>query len=160
MTLLKPLQTHCLLTKYEQFYIQFFHKNGKFISEQSPGNPNPLFDLTIHPHQHRANELRFIQLKHYLLTGSDSLLQLRVCTSSAYRLNHTHTQQLKPPPTAPHAITTKTNEHIIPHTINIPEFNTAYCYSTIPRTAITPLSRQLLMMCMCTHCSVTGYIKG
>jgi len=44
--------------------------------------------------------------------------------------------------------TTKTNEHIVPHTINMPEFNTAYCYSTIPHTAITPLSRQLLMMGM------------
>ena len=42
--------------------------------------------------------------------------------------------------------TTKTKEHIDPHTTNMPEFNTAYCYSTIPHTTITPLSRQLLMM--------------
>jgi len=30
----------------------------------------------------------------------------------------------------------------------VPELNTAYCYSTIPHTAITPLSRQVLMMGM------------
>jgi len=48
MTLLKPLHSKYLLTTYEQFYIHSFHKNGKLISEQSPGNPNPIFDLIIH----------------------------------------------------------------------------------------------------------------
>jgi len=55
MTLLKPLHSQYLLTTYEQFYIHSFHKNGKLISEQSPGSPNPLFNLTIHPPQLRAN---------------------------------------------------------------------------------------------------------
>ena len=58
---------------------------------------------------------------------------------------HIYKQQLKLPPTAPHTITThqiytrlrkttKTNEHIVPHTINMPECNIAYCYSTTPHT--------------------------
>jgi len=55
MILLKPLHSQHLLTTYEQFYIHSFHKNGKLISEQSPGNPNPLFDLTTHLSQPRAN---------------------------------------------------------------------------------------------------------
>jgi len=32
--------------------------------------------------------------------------------------------------------------------MNVPEFNTTYCYSIIPHMAITPLSRQLLMIAM------------
>ena len=43
---------------------------------------------------------------------------------------------------------TETNENIVPHTINILEYNTAFRYSTTPHTAITPLSRQLLMLGM------------
>jgi len=55
MTLIKPLHSQHLLTAYKQFYIHSFHKNGKLISEQSPGSPNPLFDLTIHQFEPRAN---------------------------------------------------------------------------------------------------------
>ena len=55
MTLLKPLHSQYLLTTYKQIYIHSFHKNGKLFSEQSPGNPNPLFNLTIHPPQLHAN---------------------------------------------------------------------------------------------------------
>jgi len=51
MTLLKPIRNQHLLTTYEQFYIHSFHKHGNLISEQSPGSPNPLFDLAIHPSQ-------------------------------------------------------------------------------------------------------------
>jgi len=29
--------------------IHSFHKHGNLISEQSPGSPNPLYDLAIHP---------------------------------------------------------------------------------------------------------------
>jgi hypothetical protein len=57
MTLLKPLHSQHLLTTHEQLYIHYFHKNGKLISEQSPGNPNPLFDLTTSPLHHRANRV-------------------------------------------------------------------------------------------------------
>ena len=49
MTLLKPLRNANMLIPYEQFYIQFLHQTGKLISEQSPGKPNPLFQLAIHP---------------------------------------------------------------------------------------------------------------
>ena len=97
-----------------------------------------------------------------ILTGLITLCLRHISSSfslSAYRINHSYTQQLKPPPSEPHMITTqqtytrlrkttKTNEHIVPHTINMPEFNTAYCYSTIPHMAITPHSRQLLIMGM------------
>jgi hypothetical protein len=55
MTLLKPLHSQHLLTTREQFYIHSFHKNGKLISQQSPGSPNPLFDLTTHLPHPRAN---------------------------------------------------------------------------------------------------------
>jgi len=58
MTLLKPLHRQHLLTTHEQFYIHSFHKNGKLFSEQSPGSPNPLFDLTTrmpHPRANRAS---------------------------------------------------------------------------------------------------------
>jgi hypothetical protein len=50
MTLLKPLNNPNMLTPYEQFYIQALHPEGKLIPEQCPGDPNPLFELAIHPH--------------------------------------------------------------------------------------------------------------
>jgi len=51
MTLLKALSNTSLLTPYEQYYINSLHKEGKLISEQSLGDPNPLFLLTIDPTQ-------------------------------------------------------------------------------------------------------------
>jgi len=55
MTLLKPIHNQHLLTTYEQFYIHSFHKHGILFSEQSPGSPNPLFDLAIHlPQPHTS----------------------------------------------------------------------------------------------------------
>jgi hypothetical protein len=47
MTLLKPLKNTFLLTPYEQFFIQAFHKSGRFVSEQNPGEPNPLLQMAI-----------------------------------------------------------------------------------------------------------------
>jgi hypothetical protein len=49
MTLLKPLSNTSLLTLYEQYYKQSLHKEGKLISEQSPGDPNPLLLLAMDP---------------------------------------------------------------------------------------------------------------
>jgi len=49
MTLLKPLKNTSLLTPYEQFFIQAFHKSGRLISEQNPSEPNPLFHKAINP---------------------------------------------------------------------------------------------------------------
>ena len=49
MTLLKPLGNTSLLTPYEQYCIHSLHKEGKLISEQSPGDPNPLILLAIDP---------------------------------------------------------------------------------------------------------------
>ena len=50
-TLLKPLSNTSLLTAYKQYYIHSLHKEGKLISEQSPGDPNPLLLLAIDPSQ-------------------------------------------------------------------------------------------------------------
>jgi hypothetical protein len=49
MTLLKPLSNTSLLILYEQYYIHSLHKERKLISEQSPGDPNPLLLLAIDP---------------------------------------------------------------------------------------------------------------
>jgi hypothetical protein len=49
ITLLKPLNNPNMLTPYEQFYIQSLNQEGKLIPEQYPGDPNPLFQLAIHP---------------------------------------------------------------------------------------------------------------
>jgi len=47
MTLLKPVKNISLLTPYEQFFIQAFHKSGRLVSEQNPGKPNPLLQMAI-----------------------------------------------------------------------------------------------------------------
>jgi len=47
MTLLKPVKNTSLLTPYEQFFIHAFHKSGRLVSEQNPGEPNPLLQMTI-----------------------------------------------------------------------------------------------------------------
>ena len=47
MTLLKPVKNTSLLTPYEQFFIQAFHKSGRLVSEQNPGEPNPLLQMAI-----------------------------------------------------------------------------------------------------------------
>jgi hypothetical protein len=49
MTLLKPLNNPNMLISYEQFHIQALHQKGKLIPEQYAGDPNPLFQLSIHP---------------------------------------------------------------------------------------------------------------
>jgi hypothetical protein len=49
MTLLKPLSTRSLLTPPELFFIQSYYKEKKLISEQNPGEPNPLIQLAIDP---------------------------------------------------------------------------------------------------------------
>jgi len=38
-----------MLTPYEQFYIQTLQREGKLIPDQRVGDPNPLFELAIHP---------------------------------------------------------------------------------------------------------------
>jgi hypothetical protein len=54
MTLLKPLKYENMLIPYEQFYIQSLHQAGKLIPEQHPREPNPLFQLAIHPPTHKT----------------------------------------------------------------------------------------------------------
>jgi len=49
MTLLKPVKNTSLLTPYEQFFVQAFHKSGMLVSEQNPGEPNPLLQMAINP---------------------------------------------------------------------------------------------------------------
>jgi len=47
MSLLKPIHKTSMLTHYEQLFIQTFHHNGNFITEQGTGEQNPLFQLAI-----------------------------------------------------------------------------------------------------------------
>jgi len=49
MTLLKPVKNTSLLTPYEQFFIQAYHKSGRPVSEQNPSEPNPLLQISINP---------------------------------------------------------------------------------------------------------------
>ena len=49
VTLLKPLMHPSILTPYAHFFIQSFHKAGNLISEQYPGEPNPLLQMAINP---------------------------------------------------------------------------------------------------------------
>jgi hypothetical protein len=51
VTLLKPLSNTSLLMSYKQYYIHSLHKEGKLISEQSLGDPNPLLLLANDPSQ-------------------------------------------------------------------------------------------------------------
>ena len=54
MTLLKPLNNTSLLNPYEEFFISFLDTEGKHISKQSPGEPNPTLQLAIVPSQPSA----------------------------------------------------------------------------------------------------------
>jgi hypothetical protein len=47
MTLLKPIKHKQLLIPYEQYFIQTHHQQNKLITEQSPGEYNPLIQLAI-----------------------------------------------------------------------------------------------------------------
>jgi len=47
MHLLKPINSTSSLIPYERFYIQSLHQGKKLIPEQSPGDPNPLFQLSL-----------------------------------------------------------------------------------------------------------------
>jgi len=49
MALLKPLKNTSVLTPYEHFFIQSYHKARRLISEQNPGKPNPLLQMAINP---------------------------------------------------------------------------------------------------------------
>ena len=40
-----------VLTPYEQFFIQAFHKSGSLISKQNPGEPNPIHQMAINHSQ-------------------------------------------------------------------------------------------------------------
>jgi len=44
MTLLKPLNNPSMLIPNKQYYIQTLHQEGKLISEQYPGELNPVSD--------------------------------------------------------------------------------------------------------------------
>jgi len=46
---LKPLKNTSPLTPYEQFFIQAFHKSERLVSEQNPGEPNPLLQMAMNP---------------------------------------------------------------------------------------------------------------
>jgi hypothetical protein len=47
MILLKHIKDKPLLTPYEQYFIQTHYQQNKLITEQNPGEYNPLIQLTI-----------------------------------------------------------------------------------------------------------------
>jgi len=47
MKLLKPTNHTSMLIPYESFFIQSHHQHGQLISEQNPGELNPLIQLGI-----------------------------------------------------------------------------------------------------------------
>jgi ADP-heptose:LPS heptosyltransferase len=47
MTLLKHIKHKPLLTPYEQYFIQTHYQQNKRITEQNPGEYNPLIQLAI-----------------------------------------------------------------------------------------------------------------
>jgi hypothetical protein len=47
MTMLKAIKQRPLLIPYEQFFIQAYHKHNKLITEQSPGEHNPVIPLAV-----------------------------------------------------------------------------------------------------------------
>jgi hypothetical protein len=58
MTLLKPINKKSMLIPYEQLFIQSHHQHGQLITEQNPGEQNPLFQLVIdttHMSHHHTN---------------------------------------------------------------------------------------------------------
>jgi hypothetical protein len=51
ISLLKPIHKTLMLIPYEQLFIQTFHHNGNFITEQGTGEQNPFSSVG---HRHRA----------------------------------------------------------------------------------------------------------
>ena len=47
MKLVKPFKDPRLLIPYEQLFIYKFHQENKLVTEQSPGEYNPLIQLAI-----------------------------------------------------------------------------------------------------------------
>jgi len=141
MSLLKPIHNQQLLTTYEQFFIHYFHKQGNLISEQSPGSPNALFDLAIHPPQPHTNK---VSCATYFPMDTQAAKRIwlptqpRVCNLiKLYIRSHLYTTA-EPPTTITHHTTPhnppnmKTDEHINPQILYIYGNNTAQCYSTTP----------------------------
>jgi hypothetical protein len=47
MKVVKPIKDPRLLTTYEQLFIHKFHQENTLITEQNPGEYNPLIQLAI-----------------------------------------------------------------------------------------------------------------
>jgi hypothetical protein len=58
MILLKPLKHTSFLTPYEHLFIHSFHEAGSLISEQYPGEPNPLLQVAIESSLPRLPSIR------------------------------------------------------------------------------------------------------
>jgi len=48
MKLVKPIKDPWLLIPYEQLFIHKFHQENKMLTEENPGEYNPLILLAIH----------------------------------------------------------------------------------------------------------------
>ena len=95
MNLLKPLSNPSLLTPHKLFFIQFFHKEEKLISEQTPGEHNPLIPLAIDPSHEPPLEKPVRQHSphsaHIFLPDSPTSQQLQqVCATSIFPLPSTY----------------------------------------------------------------------
>ena len=117
------------------FWVGSFHKHGNLISEQSPGSPNPLFYLAIHPSQPHTNE---VSCSTYFPMDTQAANRIwlptkpRVCNLiNLYIRSHLYTTDettnYNNPPNM------KTDEHINPQILYIYGNNTAHCYSTTPQ---------------------------
>ena len=100
MNLLKPLNIPSLLTPHELFFIHFFHKEGKLISAQNPGEHSPLIQLAIdsshEPATWKASQATFsthcthlaTQLSS-ITTATTGMCNLNLPLTSTYQTPHT-----------------------------------------------------------------------
>ena len=67
MELIKPIKNTRLLIPFEQFYIQKHHQENKLITEQHPGEHNPLIQLAIDTTKtsHEQNNEPLVQENHH-----------------------------------------------------------------------------------------------
>jgi hypothetical protein len=86
MKLIQPTTYTSLLTPYEALFIQLHQQKGQLITEQTPGEPNPLLQLYLDNTQKHVTN-RSIQtdepLKASFLQVSAADRQTQVCTMNS-----------------------------------------------------------------------------
>ena len=117
MTLLQPLSNTSLLTPYKQYYVHSLHKEGKLISEQSPGNPNPLLLLAIDHFHEQPSQIETYAQCTGLHAGLSGLQPLHLGMYYLFSVNtcHAHSTTLKRPPPHHTLTLTLTHTHLTHH---------------------------------------------